>query len=49
MITFTIDEIIPCLKDSLTGDIYETEVIQIKRKSVLKKFNKKNRMVCGLV
>lgn len=41
MITFTIDELVPCLKDVFTGDIVETEVIRIKRKSFLKKFSSK--------
>ncbi len=40
MIIFEVDEILPCLKDTKTGEIVETEVIQIKRKSVLSKFNK---------
>lgn len=39
MITFKIDEIVPCLKEMETGAIYETEVIQIKRKCILKKYN----------
>lgn len=42
MIVVKIDELTPCLKDSETGDIIETEVIRIKRKSFLSKFNKKN-------
>lgn len=40
MISFMIDEITPCLKSNETGEIYETEVIQLKRKSFLTKFNK---------
>lgn len=32
----------PCLKDVKTGDVIETEVIEIKRKSFLSKFHKKN-------
>lgn len=40
MITFTIDTLTPCLKDTSTGEIYETEVIRLKRKSFLAKFNK---------
>ena len=39
MITFTIDEMVPCLKDTATGEIYETEVIRLVRKSFLTKFN----------
>lgn len=42
MINVAIDEFTPCIKDTRTGDILETEVIRIKRKSFLKKFNKKN-------
>ena len=40
MITFKVDEVTPCLKEISTGDIYETEVVRIKRKSILKKYNK---------
>ena len=42
MIVFMIDEITPCLKDTETGEIFETEVIQLKRKSFLSKFNRRN-------
>lgn len=42
MIPFTIDSITPCLKHVATGDIVETEVIRIQRKSFLSKFNKSN-------
>ena len=38
-----IDELTPCLKDSVTGDIVETEVIRLYRKSFLKKFNRRNQ------
>lgn len=41
MITVTIDELTPCLIENETGDIKETEVIQIKRKSFLEKYNDK--------
>jgi len=41
MITFTIDTLTPCLKETSTGEIYETEVIRLKRKSFLAKFNKR--------
>lgn len=41
MITFKVDELVPCLKEVSTGDIYETEIIKLKRKSILQKFNKK--------
>ena len=40
MITFEIDEIVPCIKDTETGDIYDTEVVRIRRKSILSKYNK---------
>lgn len=42
MISVYIDEITPCLKNSFSGEIVETEVIRIRRKSFLAKFNKKN-------
>lgn len=41
MVTVEIDQLTPCLKDFVTGDILETEVLRIKRKSFLDKFNKK--------
>ena len=40
MITFIIDEVIPCLKDVETGEIYDTEVVRLKRKRFLSKFNR---------
>ncbi len=43
MITVWIDEMTPCLKNSETGELYETEVIRIRRKSFLQKYNKKNK------
>lgn len=42
MITFTVDELVPCLKHVETGDIYETEVVRIRRKSILSRYNKKS-------
>ena len=42
MIYVEIDELTPCLKDCKTGEIVDTEVIRIKRKSFLSKYNKKN-------
>ena len=42
MITFKIDALTPCLKDSQTGELYETEVVRIRRKSFLSKFNSRN-------
>ncbi len=41
MITFKIDEFTPCLKEVETGEIFDTEVVRIKRKSFLDKFNQK--------
>ncbi len=41
MICFCIDELTSCLKNVQTGDIVETEVITLTRKSFLAKFNKK--------
>ena len=40
MITFRVDDIIPCIKEVATGDIYDTEVVRIHRKSILSKYNK---------
>lgn len=42
MINVIIDEFTPCLKDGKTGELIQTEVIRVKRKSFLKKYNKKN-------
>ena len=42
MINILIDECTPCLKDSSTGEIIQTEVVRIRRKSFLHKYNKKN-------
>lgn len=42
MIDFRVDSIVPCLKNVDTGDLYDTEVIRIGRKSVLTKYNKRN-------
>lgn len=42
MITFIIDELTECLQDSVTGEKLETEVIELKRKSLLSRFNSKN-------
>jgi hypothetical protein len=41
LITFTIDTLTPCLRNVHTGDIVETEVMRIRRKSFLSKFNEK--------
>lgn len=37
MVLVEIDELTPCLQDTSTGDIVETEVIKISRKSFLQK------------
>lgn len=37
-----IDDFTPCLKDTLTGEVVTTEVIRIRRKSFLSKFNRKS-------
>ena len=42
MIYVGIDELTPCLKDSLTGEIIDTEVVPINRKSVLERFTKQS-------
>ena len=42
MITFVIDELTECLKDSITGESLETEVIELKRKTLLSRFNSRN-------
>lgn len=36
-----IDELTACLKDNSTGELVETEVIRIRRKSFLSKYNKR--------
>lgn len=41
MIDFMIDDIVPCLKETATGDLYDTEVIRIRRASVLSKYNQR--------
>lgn len=42
MINVYIDEYIPCLKNVQNGELVQTEVIRIRRKSFLKKYNKRN-------
>lgn len=37
-----IDEIVPCLKDTVTGEIKETVVFKIESRTYLKKFQKDN-------
>lgn len=39
MIDFMIDDIVPCLREVATGELYDTEVVRIRRKSVLRKYN----------
>ena len=41
MINVFIDEITPCLSDAKTGELVQTEVIQITRKSFLKSIIRK--------
>lgn len=41
MIYVEIDELTPCLVDNSSGEIVETEVIRIKRKSFLSKYNER--------
>ena len=38
MINVFIDEFTPCLKDNKTGELIQTEVLRIGRKSFLKKY-----------
>lgn len=42
MIHVVVDEFMPYLKDVKTGDFVLTEVIRLRRKSFLKKYNKEN-------
>ena len=42
MVTVWMDEITPCLKDTITGELVETEVLQVQRQTFLKKYNEKN-------
>ena len=42
MICVDIDELVPCLINTVTGDVVETEVIKITRKTFLSKFNAKS-------
>lgn len=41
MINVIIDELTPCLVDTSTGEIVETEVIRIKRKSFYQSITQK--------
>lgn len=41
-VTVWIDDMVPCLQDTRTGEIVETEVVRIRRKSFLTKYNRKN-------
>ena len=40
-----IDEIVPCLKDTATGELKDTVVFRIESRAYLKKFKKK----CGCI
>lgn len=40
-ISVRIDDFTPCLKDSITGEVVNTEVIRVRRKSFLNKFNRR--------
>lgn len=42
MVNVWIDEFTPCLKDAETGELIQTEVIRITRKTFLRKYNEKN-------
>jgi len=42
MINVWIDEFTPCLKDTKTGELVQTEVVRIRRRSFLRKYNKRN-------
>lgn len=42
MIYVWVDELTPCLKDAVTGDLIPTEVTQIVRKSFLTKYRQDN-------
>ena len=42
MINVFIDEFTPCLKDTKTGELVQTEVLRVCRKTFLKKYNEKN-------
>ena len=44
-----LDEIVPCLKDTETGEIKETVVFKIESRSFLKKFNEKNGWGINLI
>lgn len=41
MITVEIDQITPCLRDAKAGAVVETEVLRVRSKDFIKKFNKK--------
>ena len=41
-VTIEVDDFTPCLKNSSTGELIDTEVIRIKRLSFLSKYNKRN-------
>lgn len=39
MIDFRIDDVVPCLREVATGKLYDTEVIRIRRKSILRQYH----------
>ncbi len=41
-ISVIIDELTTCLKDNMTGELVDTEVIRVRRSSFLQKYNKRN-------
>ena len=41
-INIWIDEVVPCLKDTETGQLHETVVFKIESRAYLKKFQKSN-------
>lgn len=42
VVSIWLDEIVPCLKDTETGEIKETVVFKIESRSFLRKFTEKN-------
>ena len=40
MIYVDVDEMTPCLRDNFTGELVQTEVVRIRRRSFLRKYNK---------
>ena len=42
MINVVIDGFTPCLTDAMTGEVVQTEVVRVVRRSFLRKYNKSN-------